>query len=295
MLEQSKRIEREPVKSPITTLKLEQATELSKELDKMIAELIKELDVEALLAESIEFIQESEYSENLLDDLLNNDDLLDDLQDDLAVVPIVGIILLEFADQDANFWYLKGDLMVEEAECAALVPTKSEEIKFKKQTKARHLSPLYIKVHVNGKPVSRVLIDDGVVLNVIPYSMVKNLGKSHKGLEETNTVFFVVDVKLRYTILLGREWIHANQCVPSTLHQQLQFWNGDQVEIVEADPFPFTTDVRMQDVMLYSPKIESISWLEDIILDSIKSFDLSLDNFEVTVEANLWPRHNDGA
>ena len=140
-----------------------------------------------------------------------------------------------------------------------------------------------------------MLIDDGVVLNVIPYSMVKNLGKSHKGLEETNTVFFVVDVKLRYTILLGREWIHANQYVPFTLHQQLQFWNGDQVEIVEADPFPFTTDVRMQDVMLYSPKIESISWLEDIILDSIKSFDLSLDNFEVTVEANLWPRHNDGA
>ena len=77
MLEQSKKIEREPVR--ITTPKLEQPTELSKDLDKMVAELIKELDVEALLAKPMVFIQEGEYSKNLLDDLLNNDDLLDDL------------------------------------------------------------------------------------------------------------------------------------------------------------------------------------------------------------------------
>ena len=37
------------------------------------------------------------------------------------------------------------------------------------------------------------------------------------GTRTTNTVFFVVDAKLGYTILLGREWIHANQCVPSML------------------------------------------------------------------------------
>ena len=113
----------------------------------------------------------------------------------------------------------------------------------------RHLKPFYIKAHVNGKPISKVLIDGGVVLDVMPYSMVKKLGKSHKDLKETNitmpnfigestlalgffiaeltvgskttnTVFFVVDAKLRYNILLGREWIHANQCIPPT---QLQF------------------------------------------------------------------------
>ena len=109
----------------------------------------------------------------------------------------------------------------------------------------------------------------------------------------TNTVFFMVDAKLRYTVLLGREWIHANQCVPSTLHQQLQFWNGDQVETVLVDPFPFTADVRMQDAMLYSPKIKPISWPEDITLDSIKSFDLSLDGFEVIIEADAWPDKSD--
>ena len=62
--------------------------------------------------------------------------------------------------------------------------------------------------------------------------------------------------------------------------------------MVNVDPFPFTADVRMQDAMLYSPKIEPISQLEDITLDSIKSFDLSLDGFEVIVEVNLQPTKN---
>ena len=57
--------------------KIERTTELSKDLVKMVAELIEELNVKALLAEPIEFIRECEYSENMLDDLLNNDDLLD--------------------------------------------------------------------------------------------------------------------------------------------------------------------------------------------------------------------------
>ena len=123
--------------------------------------------------------------------------------------------------------------MVEEAECAALVLVKPKEIKFKKWTKVGHLKPFYIKTHMNGKPISRVLIDGGVVLNVIPYSMVKMLGKSRKDLKETNmtmsnftgkstpvfdflivelivgskttnTVFFIVDAKPRYNILLAK-------------------------------------------------------------------------------------------
>ena len=40
---------------------------------------VEELDVKDLLVEPTEFIREAEYSKNLLDDLLNNDDLLGDL------------------------------------------------------------------------------------------------------------------------------------------------------------------------------------------------------------------------
>ena len=51
MLKQSKKVEREQVKSLITTLKPEQVAKLSKDLAKIAVELTEELDVEALLAE----------------------------------------------------------------------------------------------------------------------------------------------------------------------------------------------------------------------------------------------------
>ena len=115
----------------------------------------------------------------------------------------------------------------------ALVQTKLKEVRFKKWTKAGHLRPFYIKAHVNGKPVNGVLIDEGAMLNVIPRSKVKRLGKSHKDNKETNMtvsnfterstpalgfliaelkvrsrttniVFFIVDAKLGYVMLLGR-------------------------------------------------------------------------------------------
>ena len=92
-----------------------------------------------------------------------------------------------------------------------------------------------------------MLIDGRAVLNVMPYSTARKLGKSRKDLKETNmtmsnfiggstpalgfliteltvgskttiTAFFVADAKTGYTILLGKEWIYANQCVCSVLH-----------------------------------------------------------------------------
>ena len=35
------------------------------------------------------------------------------------------------------------------------------------------------------------------------------------------TTFFVIDGKDSYSLLLGHDWIHANCCVPSTMHQCL--------------------------------------------------------------------------
>jgi hypothetical protein len=32
------------------------------------------------------------------------------------------------------------------------------------------------------------------------------------------TTFFVVEVQGNYSVILGCNWIHANHCVPSTLH-----------------------------------------------------------------------------
>jgi hypothetical protein len=49
------------------------------------------------------------------------------------------------------------------------------------------------------------------------------------------TSFFIINSKSTYNVLLGRDWIHANCCIPSTMHQCLIQWVGDEVEMVHAD------------------------------------------------------------
>jgi hypothetical protein len=120
----------------------------------------------------------------------------------------------------------------------------------------RHLKALYLKGYINGKPVSRMLVDTGAAINIMPYS-VGDLIKTNITLSDFNgqtseaqgvlsvdltvggktvpTLFFVVNSKGSYTVLLGRDWIHANCCIPSTMHQCLIQWDGDEVEVVHAD------------------------------------------------------------
>ena len=55
------------------------------------------------------------------------------------------------------------------------------------------------------------------------------------GSKSLATAFFVVEVQGNYNVILGRDWIHANRCVPSTLHQFLIEWIDDEIEVVHAD------------------------------------------------------------
>ena len=107
-------------------------------------------------------------------------------------------------------------------------------------------------------------MDGGASINLMPYTTFRKLGKGLGDLLETDmmlrdfrgntsktrgainveliigsktllTTFFVIDGKGSYSLLLGRDWIHANCCVPSTMHQCLIQWHGDDVEVVRAD------------------------------------------------------------
>jgi hypothetical protein len=49
------------------------------------------------------------------------------------------------------------------------------------------------------------------------------------------TSFFIVSNKSTYTVLLGRDWTHANCSIPSMMHQCLIQWDGDEVEVDHAD------------------------------------------------------------
>ena len=119
--------------------------------------------------------------------------------------------------------------------------------------------------HIYGIPIAKMLVDGGVAVNLMPYSLYKKLGKQDDELIKTNmtlsgigtdssikakevtsveltigtktlaAAFFIADVEGNYSLILGRDWIHANQCVPSTLHQILLQWVGDEVEQVHAD------------------------------------------------------------
>jgi hypothetical protein len=120
----------------------------------------------------------------------------------------------------------------------------------------KHLEALYLKGYINGHPVNKMLVDTDATINVMPYSVLCRLGHSAEDLIKTNvtlsdfngqaseaqgvlnvdltvgsktilTSFFIISSKSTYTILLGRDWIHANCCIPSTMHQCLIQWDGD--------------------------------------------------------------------
>ena len=52
----------------------------------------------------------------------------------------------------------------------------------------RHIKPLYVKSHLNGRPVSKVLIDNGSAVNVMPLRILRALGRSINDLIETEVV-----------------------------------------------------------------------------------------------------------
>jgi hypothetical protein len=43
------------------------------------------------------------------------------------------------------------------------------------------------------------------------------------------TVFFIVAVQGNYSVILSHDWIHANRCIPSTLHQFLIQWTDVEI------------------------------------------------------------------
>ncbi|XP_012700706.1 protein NYNRIN-like [Setaria italica] len=100
-----------------------------------------------------------------------------------------------------------------------------------------HLKALYMKGHINGKPISRLLVDGGAIVNLMPYSLFKKLGRSDEELIKTNmtisgvgggepigakgvvsmeltvesktlaTAFFVVETQDNFSLILGHYFV----------------------------------------------------------------------------------------
>lgn len=50
----------------------------------------------------------------------------------------------------------------------------------------RHMKALYLKEYINGKPLNRMMVDNRVAVNIMPYSMLRRLGRSTEDLIKTN-------------------------------------------------------------------------------------------------------------
>jgi len=100
------------------------------------------------------------------------------------------------------------------------------------------LKALYMRGHINGKPFTRMLVDGGAIVNLMPYSLYKKLGGQDEELIKTNmtvsgiggseptgakgvasmeltigsktlaTTFFVLEVQGNFNLIIGRDWIH---------------------------------------------------------------------------------------
>ena len=165
------------------------------------------------------------------------------LSSDCFVVPDEGVAHLDFGPRDAVFQ-----------------KTKESD---------NHLKALYMRGHINGKQISRMLVDGGAIVNLMPYSLFKKLGGTDEELIKMNimvsdvgggdpigakevasmqltvgsktlaTAFFVSEMLDNFSLILVRDWIHANQCVPSSLHQFLIQWISDEIEVVHGDASSF--------------------------------------------------------
>ena len=66
----------------------------------------------------------------------------------------------------------------DESECEEIVakPTVVHQAIFDKPVKHRHLKALYVKGFIDGKPMSKRLVDGGASVNLMPYTTFCKLG-----------------------------------------------------------------------------------------------------------------------
>jgi hypothetical protein len=211
---------------------------------------------------------------------------------------------------DINVIHMSMDgYVLSEEDVVHLAFGPKEAIFQKPKVTENHLKALYMKGHINGKPISRMLVDGGAIVNLMPYSLFKKLGGSDDELIKTNmtishvgggepmgakgiismeltigsktlaTTFFVAKTQGNFSLILGRDWIHANQCVPSTLHQFLTQGVRGELEIVHGDA---SSCVAVADSSTMD-NYENLKCLTGLDLSDLKLIDSTKDGFATVV------------
>jgi hypothetical protein len=73
-----------------------------------------------------------------------------------------------------------------EEEVAQMCLSPKEVVFEKPKESSQRRKLLYVRSHINGKPISRMLINDGAAINLMSYSIFKWLGREDEELVKTN-------------------------------------------------------------------------------------------------------------
>ena len=144
-----------------------------------------------------------------------------------------------------------------------------------------HNKPLYVEAKANELGVRRALVDNGASVNLMPQSIFKALPHGQdrliphevtlSGFDSNKsktmghimvdlkvgpirgpTRFHVLEEETSYHLLLGRPWIHAHNCVPSTLHQCLKASIKGKIVHINATKAPFTAaEAHLAEAILF--------------------------------------------
>jgi hypothetical protein len=109
-------------------------------------------------------------------------DLLDDDESPLikgGSPPLTGM--------DINMVFtLPAEFRGADEEIAQLCLSPKEVVFEKPEESSQHLKPLYVRGHIDGRPIYRMLVDGGAAVNLMPYSVFKKLGREDDELVKTN-------------------------------------------------------------------------------------------------------------
>ncbi|XP_058763532.1 uncharacterized protein LOC131636973, partial [Vicia villosa] len=148
---------------------------------------------------------------------------------------------------------------------------QTPEHEFPSQGK-EHNKALHISIQCGKAHMSRVLIDTGSSLNVMPKATLDKIDLEGLVIRPSRLVvkafdgsqspvfgevdlpvvigphifcinFQVMEIEPAYTCLLGRPWIHAAGAVTSTLHQKVKFVDGNSIVTVNGEEDIFVSNL----------------------------------------------------
>src|SRR5436189_1509263 len=158
------------------------------------------------------------------------------------------------------------------------------------QVQGRHAQHLYFTGYIGFTEITRIQVDPGSALSIMPRRVMEHLSIPANRLSATDTNIFgfnasstrpmgkiklrcqigdlktevtvyVIDADTSYNLLLGRPWIHRNHIVPSTLHQVMKYVDAQgQVRTLVAEQRPFKgVENCFTDALLYQEVHEVVA------------------------------------